>query len=193
MTPRHLTVAALQGNAGAGGVFLARACDRVWLREGRILNPHYKDMGNLYGSEYWTYSLPRHAGADNAERLTQARLPMGEKEALALSLADACYAGDPIAFRETVREQAQRLATSQMLPRLLASKVAQRAADEAAKPLERYREEELSRRRLNFYGFDPSYHIARNNFVRKVPKSRTPVTIAMHRDTRRHAQWRNAS
>ena len=38
--------------------------------------------------------------------------------------------------------------------------------------------------RLNFYGFDPSYHVARYNFVRKIPKSRTPVTIARHRDRR---------
>jgi len=28
--------------------------------------------------------------------------------------------------------------------------------------------------RLNFYGFDPSYHVARYNFVRKVPKSARP-------------------
>ena len=61
------------GNAGAGGVFLSLAADEVWMRDGVILNPHYKDMGNLYGSEYWTYLLPararrgprppRHAGA----------------------------------------------------------------------------------------------------------------------------------
>ena len=76
-TESHLTVAALQGNAGAGGVFLARAADEVWARGGVILNPHYKDMGNLYGSEYWSYLLPRYAGAENAERITQARLPMG--------------------------------------------------------------------------------------------------------------------
>ena len=31
--------------------------------------------------------------------------------------------------------------------------------------------------RLNFYGFDPSYHVARYNFIHKVPKSRTPRTL----------------
>lgn len=35
--------------------------------------------------------------------------------------------------------------------------------------------------RLNFYGFDPSYHVARFNFVHKVAKSRTPLTVALHR------------
>ena len=51
----------MQGNAGAGGVFLALAADQVWARHGVVLNPHYKNMGNLYGSEYWTYLLPRRA------------------------------------------------------------------------------------------------------------------------------------
>ncbi len=34
---------------------------------------------------------------------------------------------------------------------------------------------------MNFYGFDPSYHVARSNFIRDVAKSRTPATIATHR------------
>jgi putative two-component system protein, hydrogenase maturation factor HypX/HoxX len=38
--------------------------------------------------------------------------------------------------------------------------------------------------KLNFYGFDPSYHVARYNFIHKVPKSRTPLTIASHRSPR---------
>ena len=62
MTDTHLTVAALQGNAAAGGVFLALAADRVLARSGIVLNPHYRNMGNLYGSEYWTYLLPRRVG-----------------------------------------------------------------------------------------------------------------------------------
>ena len=65
-TDRQLTIAALQGNAGAGGVFLALAADHVWARTGVILNPHYKGMGNLYGSEYWTYLLPRRVTPDRA-------------------------------------------------------------------------------------------------------------------------------
>ncbi|MGO8952549.1 MAG: hypothetical protein ACLQF2_04305 [Rhodomicrobium sp.] len=34
--------------------------------------------------------------------------------------------------------------------------------------------------------------VARYNFVRKVPKSRTPVTIARHRDRRRPLAYRSA-
>ena len=47
-------------------MFLALAADEVWAGDNVVLNPHYKDMGNLYGSEYWTYLLPRRAGEDNA-------------------------------------------------------------------------------------------------------------------------------
>jgi putative two-component system hydrogenase maturation factor HypX/HoxX len=35
--------------------------------------------------------------------------------------------------------------------------------------------------RLNFYGFDPSYHVARYHFVYKLPKARTPHYLARHR------------
>jgi putative two-component system hydrogenase maturation factor HypX/HoxX len=37
-----------------------------------------------------------------------------------------------------------------------------REAEEAGKPLAAYRAEELVRTRLNFYGFDPSYHATRS-------------------------------
>ncbi|AZO25509.1 hydrogenase maturation protein [Mesorhizobium sp. M1E.F.Ca.ET.045.02.1.1] len=181
-TTSHVTVSALGGNAGAGGVFLARGADHVWLRSGVILNPHYKDMGNLYGSEFWTYLLPRHCGADNARRIAAARLPMGTREGLSLGLADRILPGPRDRFAAEVKALAAGLADRPDFPRLLAEKQARRAADEAAKPLSEYREEELARMRRNFYGFDPSYHVARHNFVHKVPKSRTPVTIARHRD-----------
>ena len=81
-TDDRLTVAALAGNAGAGGVYLARAADLMWLRDGVVLSPHYKDMGNLYGSEFWTYSLPRRAGAETAASIMARRLPMGAAEAV---------------------------------------------------------------------------------------------------------------
>ena len=181
-TSSHLTVSALCGNAGAGGVFLARAADQVWLRSGVILNPHYKDMGNLYGSELWTYLLPRHCGAENTRRIAAARLPMGAGEAVRLGLADRMIGGGRESFMAQVKAEAAGLANDPGFAQMLAGKSARRAVDEAQKPLSAYREEELARMHRNFYGFDPSYHIARHNFVHKVPKSRTPVTIARHRD-----------
>jgi putative two-component system hydrogenase maturation factor HypX/HoxX len=179
-TESHLTVSALQGNAGAGGVFLALAADRVVARSGVVLNPHYKGMGNLYGSEYWTYTLPRRLGAAGARKITEARLPIGTAEAQALGLIDAHFGRTHAAFLAEAIAQARALAGAGCDQRL-ADKRARRAADEADKPLAAYRAAELERMRLNFFGFDPSYHVARYNFVRKVPKSRTPLYLARHR------------
>ncbi|MES9945894.1 MAG: hydrogenase maturation protein [Candidatus Thiodiazotropha sp.] len=180
-TESHLTVAVLQGNAGAGGVFLARAADEVWARRGVILNPHYKDMGNLFGSEYWTYLLPRYSGDERAARIVENRLPMGVDEAQALNLVDRVID----ASGADVVHQARQLATSMIRTPAFAERLhyknARRQADEAVKPLASYREEELEQMKRNFYGFDPSYHVARYNFVYKVAKSRTPLTLANHR------------
>jgi putative two-component system hydrogenase maturation factor HypX/HoxX len=176
-----LTIAAMQGNAGAGGVFLALAADRVWARRGVVLNPHYKGMGNLYGSEYWTYLLPRRVGAEQAHAITQNRLPVGAPEAVRLGLVDACFGDTPASFLAEVRTRASALAASPGFAAQIAARRAARAADEAAKPLAAYREEELARMRLNFYGFDPSYHFARHHFVRRVPHAWTPLHLARHR------------
>jgi putative two-component system hydrogenase maturation factor HypX/HoxX len=192
-TDSRLTVAALQGNAGAGGVFLARAADAVWLREAVVLSPHYKDMGNLYGSELWTYLLPRHAGEENARRIMAARLPMASAEAVALGLADLRFGANVADFLGEARSRAEALAAAPDWAARLAAKTRARAAEEARKPLEAYRAEELARMHMNFYGFDPSYHVARSNFVRRIPKSRTPITIARHRDKRLAVLGRNAS
>ena len=184
-TESHLTIAAMGGNSGAGGVFLARACDQLWMRDAVIVNPHYKDMGNLYGSEFWTYLLPRHCGADNARRISQQRLPMGATLARSLKLADDVIQADRSAFDQSVQLRAQALANAPDLALALQEKSAQRQKDETAKSLWIYREEELARMRRNFFGFDTSYHVARYNFVHKICKSRTPVTLAKHRDKTR--------
>ncbi len=182
-TDSHLTIAALQGNSGAGGVFLARAADEVWARAGVILNPHYKDMGNLYGSEYWSYLLPRYAGAENAEAIIQARLPMGTREAQSLGLVNEVFEKQGDNFVMAVKRRAASMVAVPAFTARLQYKQQRRLADELQKPLQQYREQELEKMQLNFYGFDPSYHIARYNFVYKVPKSRTPMTIARHRRT----------
>jgi putative two-component system hydrogenase maturation factor HypX/HoxX len=177
----HLTVAAMHGNAGAGGVFMALAADIVWARTGVVLNPHYKGMGNLFGSEYWTYLLPRRCGEQAARAVTQARLPVGTGEAVELGLIDDFFSLTPSQFRADVEARAIALAADPQLEDRLAAKRLSRLADEAEKPLQQYRTEELEHMKLNFYGFDPSYHVARYNFIRKVPKSRTPLYLARHR------------
>ncbi len=180
-TGGQITIAALQGNAGAGGVFLSLAADHVYAREGVVFNPHYKGMGNLYGSEYWTYLLPGRVGEARAATLTQNRLPVGTEEACEMGLIDGCFGPDLAAFRREVERIAEGLAASPDHPALLQEKIARRECDERTKPLDSYRTEELQHMKLNFYGFDPSYHVARYNFVYKVPHAWTPLYLARHR------------
>ncbi len=180
-TGRQLTIAALQGNAGAGGVFLSLAADYIFARTSVILNPHYKSMGNLYGSEYWTYLLPRRVNAPQVNSLTQNRLPVSAQKAREIGLIDDCFALNPQEFRKKITGIAEALAADPGFFPLLQQKRQQRQCDEQKKPLQSYRDEELRRMQLNFYGFDPSYHVARYHFVHKIPHGWTPRYLARHR------------
>lgn len=176
-------VAAMRGNAGAGGVFMALAADTVLARDSIVLSPHYKNMGNLYGSEYWTYLLPRRLGEAGAARLMATRMPVLARQARDIGLIDTLLPGDPAEAEQAAIAQVRgEMGTSGFAARLL-SKAKARAIEEALKPLADYRAEELARMRLNFFGFDPSYHVARHDFITQVPKSRTPLHLARHRCT----------
>jgi putative two-component system hydrogenase maturation factor HypX/HoxX len=181
LTDTHLTIAALQGSAAAGGVFLALATDRVLARTGIVLNPHYRNMGNLYGSEYWTYLLPRRVGAVEAQALMASRLPLGVAEAQARGLLDGQAGPDAAAFVAFVAAYAAELAVGKQFTHSLIKKRQRRELDERIRPLTEYRRDELERMRMNFYGFDPSYHIARHRFVCRTPQSWTPLHLAQHR------------
>ncbi len=181
-TTDRITIAALQGNAGAGGCFLAFACDKVWARSGVLLNPHYKNMGNLYGSEYWTYTLPRRVKQGEPRAVMENRLPIGASKAQSLGLVDSVFAVDRDEFMRAVTARAAALVGDAAYELQITAKRKRRARDEPDKPLARYREEELAQMRRNFYGFDPSYHYARSHFVRKVPHAWTPRHLAIHRD-----------
>jgi putative two-component system hydrogenase maturation factor HypX/HoxX len=172
----------MQGNGGAGGVFMALAADHVWARRGVIVNPHYKNMGNLYGSEYWTYLLPRRVKHGPPQAVMERRLPLSAKAARELGLVDAVFGDDHADFVAAVRARAGALAVSPEIEGFSQRKRAARARDEVAKPLAAYRAEELGEMRRNFYGFDPSYHVARSHFVHKTPPSWTPRHLAVHRD-----------
>ena len=178
----RVTVAAVRGNAGAGGCFLALAADRVWARDGVVLNPHYRNMGNLYGSEYWTYLLPRRVGAERAREVMQRRQPMLAAEAASIGLIDACFGADPAGFEVEAAARAAALAVDDAWAAMIDEKARRRARDEAARPLADWRAEELTHLHRNFYGFDPSYHVARYHFVLKSPHSWTPRHLARHRE-----------
>ncbi|MGW7356862.1 enoyl-CoA hydratase-related protein [Streptomyces sp. NPDC054802] len=167
-TTDRVVVSALAGNAAAGGAMLALAADEVWCRSGTVLNPHYRLMG-LYGSEYWTYTLPRRVGDREARRLMEEAEPVSAATALRLGLVDRvldCGAGE---FAGEVARSAQRLASSSRVGSLLRSKKTARERDEAARPLADYRAAELERMRRVFFDPQAPYHALRSAFVRKRP------------------------
>ena len=166
-TMSHLVIAGLRGNAGAGGAILALAADRVYAMSGVVLNPHYRSMGELYGSEYWTYLLPRRVGQDRALELTQSCKPIGTKAACEMGFLDDAFGADAGAFEAELKEHAQRLAQDPELRAMLRKKHESRLDDEGVKPLASHRSEELARMKVNFLGPDPAYHEARRRFVFK--------------------------
>ena len=168
-TDTHVTVAALAGDAAAGGVPFALAADHVVAREDVVLNPYYRHMGGLYGSEYWTYLLPRRVGQEVAEELTSAPFsPVGTRRAVEIGLLDAAFGTDVASFRAQVRGLATRLARHGDHAHWLDHKRRLRARDEQLKPLAVYRHEEMARSHECFFGADRSYHEARRRFVYKL-------------------------
>jgi putative two-component system hydrogenase maturation factor HypX/HoxX len=174
-THQHV-VAAIGGNAGAGGVMLGLGADQVLVRSGVVLNPHYRTMG-LSGSEYWTYTLPRRVGAAEAHRLTGECLPIGAAEAASTGLADAVLPAAPDEFDAAVLEHAFRLATADGLGQRLAAKVAARAADERHRPLETYRIRELAEMSHDIFDDRHGFAAARHAFVTKQPAPRQRVSV----------------
>ena len=168
-TGSHLVISALTGDAAAGGVPFALAADRVYAREDVVLNPYYGHMGGLYGSEYWTYLLPRRVGAQMTARLTGPPFtPLGTAQAVEIGLLDAAFGATAESFQDQIRSLARGLASDPQLSDQLNAKRRRRARDERIKPLRAYRAEEMLRAYECFFGPDHSYHEARRRFARKL-------------------------
>ncbi|CCK25300.1 Hydrogenase maturation factor hoxX [Streptomyces davaonensis JCM 4913] len=167
-TTDRLVVAALGGNAAAGGLMLALAADEVWCRTGAVLNPHYRRMG-LYGSEFWTYSLPRRVGEETARRLTSEALPLSAATAARIGLVDRLVPVPAREFAAATERGATALAGDPDLARRIAAKATARRADEARRPLADHRRAELARMRAVFFDLRAPYHALRSAFVRKQP------------------------
>jgi putative two-component system protein, hydrogenase maturation factor HypX/HoxX len=168
-TDSHLVVSALTGDAAAGGVPFALAADYVLAREDVVLNPYYGHMGGLYGSEYWTYLLPRRVGDEMTAALTSAPFdPIGARRAAEIGLIDDAFGDTAAEFQVGVRRFAEHLASSPARLGELADKRRSRAGDEERKSLATYRAAELERSHECFFGDDAAYHEARRRFVYKL-------------------------
>ena len=166
-TDTHYIISALQGNAGAGGVALALAADKVIAQKGIVFNPHTRNMG-LYGSEYWTYLLPKRIGTQRADLFTEQCLPWGTDIALEVKLIDDCIECTGESFCAKVKTIAEEVAHLSYFPKLLTAKKFKRNRDESYKPLQQYREEELEKMRKNFFEDDCGYDYKRYCFVHKI-------------------------
>jgi putative two-component system protein, hydrogenase maturation factor HypX/HoxX len=179
-TQSKLTVSAVWGGCGAGGAMAILAADKVWAREGVVFNPHYKLMG-LYGSEYWTYSLPKRVGPMKALALTENAAPIGTKKAKSLGYIDDIFSDDYSTYIGQVRQQAEALASNPQYSLLLEIKAKNRQRDEQLKPLATYRSAELKKMKINFSGKcgkgEVNYHQARANFVHKVRPSANSACV----------------
>jgi putative two-component system protein, hydrogenase maturation factor HypX/HoxX len=181
-TESHLVISALCGDAAAGGVPFALAADRVYAREDVVLNPYYRHMGGLYGSEYWTYLLPRRVGPRVTAELTGPPFtPIGAGKALQIGLIDAEFGTTVASFQEQIRALAGRLVMDPRLGARLRAKRRRRARDERGKRLRLYRAEEMARAYECFFGDDPGYHEARRRFVRKLVAAESSSTHASAR------------
>jgi putative two-component system hydrogenase maturation factor HypX/HoxX len=134
-----------------------------------VLNPYYAHMGGLYGSEYWTYLLPRRVGGEVTAELTSAPFEaVGTRRAAEIGLLDDAFGDTVESFRAGVAEIAERVAGGARAAELLDAKREARRRDELAKPLNAYRTEELVRSHRCYFGEDRRYHEARHRFVHKL-------------------------
>ncbi len=176
----HFTVSAVQGNAGAGGVIFALACDYVVARSGRIFNPHYKTMG-LHGSEYWTYLLPKRIGEKAARNLTERCLPISSEDAFEMGLVDALIDARGTSFMQQLEGILEHFCEPINLSMLLALK---QTSAPTVSILEQHRRNELAEMQKNFSS--AAYTAARKAFVYKQAPSETPKHLSFRRLSLRH-------
>ncbi|XP_078666837.1 hydrogenase maturation factor HoxX-like [Branchiostoma floridae x Branchiostoma belcheri] len=153
-----VTVSVLQGNAGAGGVMMALAADRLVGHAGVVLNPHYAKMA-LFGSEYWTYSLPQRVGIPAAEELTTQLQPVLAPKARDMGLLDDVIGSDAAELNAQLHLKCLRLQSDAR--DILRTKRAATASLWFV--LEKHRQEELERMQHCFQ--DQEYHARRRAFV----------------------------
>lgn len=171
LTARQLVISGLTGSAGAGGVMLALAADIVLAREGVVLNPHYKTMG-LYGSEYWTYSLPRAVGSEVAQQLTDACLPISALQAEQYGLVQGIGPRSPHEFSRWLMQQAGSALTDEKYAVARARKAAL-DIDQVA----RCREAELAQMQLDMVHNRHQFAEKCRNFVLKRKTCQTPQRL----------------
>ncbi len=167
-----ITVASLHRNAGAGGVFLATACDFVVGAGDVVLNPHYKTLG-LSGSEYHTFTLPKRVGEDMAKRLLNECLPLNVKKAKEIGLVDEVLEGD---YLQSLKQFCKKLIEDEdKYQDFLWEK--EDFLMENENFIEQCKEEELKVMHSEFWDERSEFHKLRYEFVYKICPIKTPKRL----------------
>jgi len=167
-----VTIAALNSNAGAGGVFMGIACDYVVAQDGVVLNPHYKTLG-LSGSEYHTYTLPKRVGKTAAEKLLNECLPISVAYAKSIGMIDEVFSyGDYL-------NSLHKFAVSKHEDEFLWDKEEYLQKNRAF--IEDLKEKELEVMHPEFWGKESDFHRLRHDFVYKVCPAQTPSRLKLQK------------
>ncbi|KAF2173490.1 hypothetical protein M409DRAFT_61873 [Zasmidium cellare ATCC 36951] len=174
-----VTIAAIRGNAAAGGVALATACDVVVAGSSVVLNPAYRGVG-LYGSEYHTLSYYGRCGEENAKHILTSMTPLSPLQAQSIGLVDYVFPGTGTVLEDYIRTHVAFLLT----PGILKQGTWKHNIDISPAAIARARANELAEMSLDFWSARSArYHTRRFDFVRKVKASKTPLRFAIHRRT----------
>jgi len=163
-----VTVASLARNAGAGGVFMALACDYVVAKENVVLNPHYKTLG-LSGSEYHTYTLPKRVGGDLAKKLLNDALPISVEYAKNIGMIDR------VINKQNYYEELHSFALSVYDEDYIWDK--QDRVEEEKVIMENCKRNELNQMYPEFWEESSSFHTLRHEFVYKLCPLETPQRL----------------
>jgi len=171
-----ITVASLHKNAGAGGVFLALACDYLLADENVILNPHYKTLG-LSGSEYHTYILPKRVGIQKTEELLEACLPVGAIEAKRIGMVDRVFSDSD--YMHEVQKFCENIVVDEdKYSDFLWKK--EDYLQENAQLIEQARENEIAIMHPEFWDETSQFHQLRYEFVYKICPRVTPARLKVN-------------
>jgi len=168
-----ITISSLHKNAGAGGVFLALACDYVLGVKQSVLNPHYKTLG-LSGSEYHTYTLSKRVGEQKANELLNEALPISVEYGEKIGLIDKAFEYEE--YFENLRAYAKSLIKDeQKYDEFIWNKG--EFLEENKSFIEKCKENELKTMYPQFWEESSSFHKLRYNFVYKVCSNQTPKRL----------------
>lgn len=166
----------MRGNAAAGGVALAAACDVVIAGADIVLNPAYRAIG-LYGSEYHTLSYIGRCGESGSKFILRAMTPMSALQAQSIGLVDYIFPGYGDDLEDKIRYHVAML----LKPGIPIRGYWKANVDLSASALTRARTVELCEMSKDFWSArSVRYHTRRFDFVRKVKTAQTPLRFATH-------------